>query len=117
MKKKVLIIAPFLKAKAGGSPKVASSLALALDKKYDISILTILHFKESYPYKGQYYTINVRKFSIGVLLNLYKIKSIIKTVSPDIIISFMNLTSFWIIPSIMLIWKISYIRKRNITHS
>ncbi len=88
----------------GGAEKVASDLSLNLSKKYDISILTFFHFPEIYPFKGKYYTIQERHHFRGVFLRYFKIHKIIKSISPDIIITFMNKTSFWIIP-FMYIYK------------
>jgi glycosyltransferase involved in cell wall biosynthesis len=105
MKKKILFFIPFLKESAGGSPKLASILTMELADKYDISIITIFHFQECYPYKGKYFSLNVKRHFIGVFSNLHQLRKMIKSISPDIIISFMNLTSFWIIP-MMYIFKI-----------
>ena len=102
MKKKVLFFIPFFKARAGGLPKVASTLILKFADKYDISIITVFHFQESYPYKGKYFTLNLKNKYIGAIPKLIYLQKLIKSISPDIIISFMSFTSFWIIPIIYL---------------
>jgi glycosyltransferase involved in cell wall biosynthesis len=97
MRKKILILAPSLMF-GGGAEKIASTLSLNLSKKYEISILTFFHFPEIYPFKGKYYTIQEKYSLKGVSLRFLKIHKIIKSIAPDIIITFMNKTSFWIIP-------------------
>ena len=103
MKKKVLFFTPFLKARAGGSPKLASTLTTTLGDKYDISIITLLHFEESYPIKGKYYSLHAKSFFLGVLTRLNYLRKIIKSISPDVIVAFMTYTSFWIIPMMYLL--------------
>ena len=82
----------------GGAEKIASTLSLNLSKKYDISILTLFHLSKIYPFKGKYYTLQESHHLRGVFLRYFKIHKMIKSISPDIIITCMNKTSFWIIP-------------------
>ncbi|MFX1375554.1 MAG: glycosyltransferase [Promethearchaeota archaeon] len=97
MKKKLLFLLPSLKL-GGGAPKVASSLILNLAKKYDISILTLSHYQKIYPFVGKYYSIKEKHKIIAAFLRFFKLSNIIKSISPDIIFTTMNYTSFWIIP-------------------
>ncbi|MFX1523806.1 MAG: glycosyltransferase, partial [Promethearchaeota archaeon] len=96
MRKKVLIIAPSLMF-GGGAEKVASALSLNLYRHYEVSILTFFHYDEIYPFKGAYYTIGERHHFSRFFARFYKMQKIIKLVDPDIIITFMNKTSFWVI--------------------
>ena len=97
MKKKVLLFVPSLKY-GGGAPKVTSSLTFELAEKYDVSILSLFQFPKSYPHLGKYYSLKAKSHFIGVLLRIFKMYKIIKSISPDIIITFMTFTSYWIIP-------------------
>jgi len=105
MKKKVLFFIPFLKARAGGLPKVASTLTIKFADKYDISIISLFHHQELYPTKGKRFTLAVKNYYMGAIPKLIYLQKLIKSISPDIIISFMFYTSFWIIP-IMYLFKI-----------
>ena len=105
MKRKVLIVVPSLMF-GGGAEKVASTLSLNLSRNYDISVLTFFHYDDIYPFKGKYYTIQEPHLFGGLILRYYKIHKIIKSINPDIIITFMNKTSFWVIP-------IKYLSKIN----
>ena len=96
MKKKVLFLIPSLKI-GGGAPKVVSSLTFKLAKKYDISILSLFHFQKNYPFLGKYYSIKEKHYFSAAFLRLFKLSSIIKSISPDIIVTSMYYTSFWII--------------------
>jgi len=97
MKKKVLFLIASLKF-GGGAPKVTSSLTLELAKKYDLSILSLFHFQKNYPFLGKYYSIKAKHNFSGVFFRIFKIYKIIKSISPDIIITFMTYTSYWVIP-------------------
>ena len=105
MKKKVLFFIPFFKATQGGLPKVASTLALKFADEYDISIITLFHYPDKYPYKGKYFSLKVKHYYAGAIPKLIYLQKLIKSISPDIIISFMFFTSFWIIP-VMYLFKI-----------
>ena len=96
MKKKVLVFVPSLRYR-GGSFKVAATLTQILSKKYDVSTITLFHFKKNYGYGGKYYTLDV-KHNRGVYPKLYLLIKMIKTISPDIVVTFMTFTSFWAIP-------------------
>lgn len=98
MKKRVLIFVPSLMF-SGGAEKVAASLSLNLAKKYDIYIVTLFHYDKIYPYRGKYYSFKEKSFFNGIILRFFNIYRTIKKISPDIIISFMNHTGFWIIPA------------------
>jgi len=106
MKKKVLFFIPFLRAEAGGLPKVASTLTIEFADKYDISIISLFHFPELYPTKGKHITLAVKNYYTGALTKLIYLQKLNKSISPDIIISFMFFTSYWIIP-IMYLFKIN----------
>jgi glycosyltransferase involved in cell wall biosynthesis len=106
MKKKVLFFIPFFMAKGGGLPKVASTLTLKFADDYDIFIITLFHYPEKYPYKGKYFSLNVKHYYTGAIPKLIYLQKLIKSISPDIIISFMFFTSFWIIP-VMYLFKIN----------
>ena len=97
MKKKVLLFVPSLKY-GGGAPKVTSSLTFELAEKYEVSILSLFQFPKNYPHLGKYYSLKAKSHFIGVLLRIFKMYKIIKSISPDIIITFMTFTSYWIIP-------------------
>ena len=107
MKKKVLFFIPFLKARGGGFPKVASTLTIKFADKYDVSIITLFHYQERAPIKGTHFTLAVKNYYTGAITKLIYLQKLIKSISPDIIISFMTYTSFWIIP-------ILYLFKKNI---
>jgi len=92
----VLVFVPSLRYR-GGSFKVAATLTQILSEKFDVSSLTLFHFKKKYPHGGKYYTLDV-KHNRGVYPKLYQLIKILKTNSPDLIITFMTFTSFWIIP-------------------
>ncbi|MFW9895918.1 MAG: glycosyltransferase [Candidatus Thorarchaeota archaeon] len=104
-KKKILIIVPSLMF-GGGAEKVASALSLNLYNHYDVSILTFFHYDEIYPYKGKYYTIGESHHFSRFFTRFIKMQRIIEMIDPDIIITFMNKTSFWVIP-------IKYLTKLN----
>jgi len=107
MKKKLLIIIHSLK-KGGGAERVVSNLTIQLSKKYNINILTIYDFKNLYPYVGNYYSLKENLGLIRNLLNSLKfytiirpirIYKLIRQISPDIIISNMELTNIYTILS------------------
>lgn len=97
MRKKILIVVPSLMF-GGGAEKVASALSLSLYSHYEVSILTFFHHNEIYSFKGKYYTIGEGHHFSRFFTRYYKMQKIIKSVDPDIIITFMNKTSFWVIP-------------------
>ena len=98
MKKKVLIIVPFLHIDAGGLPKVTASLTKDFAEKYDFSIITLYHTSDMVPFIGKYYTLNVKYYHLEFFPKFKRLKKLIKSISPDLIISFMNFTSFMVIP-------------------
>ena len=104
MKKKVLFFIPFLKAGAGLS-KLASTLTIKFPDKYDISIISLFHYQEHYLTKGKHFTLAVKNYYTKAIPKLINLQKLIKSISPDIIISFMTYTSFWIIP-ILYLFKI-----------
>jgi len=97
MKKKILFLIQTLKF-GGGAPKVTSSLTLELAKKYEVSILSLFHFQKNYPFLGKYYSIKAKRRFSGILFRIFKIYKIINSISPDIIITPMTFSSFWVIP-------------------
>ena len=96
MKKRILILIPTLRI-GGGAEKVASSLTLKLSKKYNIFILTFFHFKNLYHFKGTYYSLKENLHFGRLIFRLFNIYKFIKIISPDIIISFMDYTSLWVL--------------------
>lgn len=97
MKKKVLIITSSLRF-SRGAPKVAAALTMSLSSKYNVSTLTFHHSDKLYPFKGTYFSINEKSHFSHLINRLIKLYYAIKFISPDIIITFMSRTSFWIIP-------------------
>ena len=97
MRKRVLIIVESLNL-GGGAEKVASTLSIYLSKRYDVSISTFYYNKKSYKYFGKLYSLRECKVAIKYFMRPFKLISVIKSVKPDIIITFMNKTSFWVIP-------------------
>jgi len=106
MQKKILIIIFKLK-KGGGAEKITSDLLKRLSKKYEIHILTFQHFIDHYPIFGIYYTLKEKidsstrflhflKF-LRVFVRINKIYKLIQKISPDLIISVMDLTNLYCI--------------------
>ncbi|MEE9378488.1 MAG: glycosyltransferase [Candidatus Lokiarchaeia archaeon] len=107
MKKKLLIIIHSLR-RGGGAERVVSNLTVYLSKKYNIHLLTIFDFRDLYPYKGKYYSLKENLGLIRKILNSLKlytlirplrIYKLIRKISPDVIISNMDLTNISIILS------------------
>ena len=107
MKRKLLIIIHSLK-RGGGAERVVSNLTIHLSKKYDIHVLTIFDFKNLYPHKGNYYSLKenlglIRKFlnflKLYTLVRPLRLYKLIRQISPDVIISNMDLTNISIILS------------------
>ncbi len=92
MKNKVLIIIPSLEV-GGGAEKVAASLTKKLAEKYDIYILTFYNYREIYSFSGNYFSLNLKQKTWRKLLLPFKIFKLIKFISPNIIISFMEHTN------------------------
>jgi glycosyltransferase involved in cell wall biosynthesis len=92
MKKKILIIIPSLDV-GGGAEKIAASLTNRLSEKFKIYILTFYDAKNIYPYKGVYITLKQNSKTWQKLFLPFKIYKKIKSIAPDIIISFMDYTS------------------------
>lgn len=81
----------------GGVERVTSLLSKSLSDNYDISILTLNHFKNRYKFTGNYYTLQnnrIRQSRINKLFRLYwitnlvKIRKLLTILKPDLIISF-----------------------------
>ncbi|MFX0137667.1 MAG: glycosyltransferase [Candidatus Hodarchaeota archaeon] len=98
MKKEILFIIPDLKI-GGGAGRVVASLTSHLSEKYKISILSFLYFKEQYSFKAKYYCLKENIGSRKKILKILKLNEIlrpiriykyIKSISPDIIVSFMD---------------------------
>jgi len=92
MKKKILIIIPSLDV-GGGAEKIAASLTNRLSEKFKIYILTFYKSKNIYPYTGVYITLKQNLKTWQKLFLPFKIYKKIKSIAPDIIISFMDYTS------------------------
>ncbi len=92
MKPRILFIISSLKL-GGGAERVTSSLTRKLAPFYDIHIITFFHFKNIYDFSGNYHTLNEKiqkKFifdKLKLIFRYFKIKSLIRTISPRIIIS------------------------------
>ena len=106
MKKKILFLITSLQF-GGGAEKNISLLANELNEKYDISIITFSSFKNDYKFKGKYYSLRENDtklkrilifFKLHEILRLIKIYRLIRSISPDIIISFLEFTN---IPTII----------------
>ncbi len=107
MKKKLLIIIHSLK-RGGGAERLVSNLTIHLSKKYNIFILTVYHFKNLYPHIGHYYSLKENLGVIRKILNSLKfltiirplrIYSVIRKISPDFILSSMDITNVYSILS------------------
>lgn len=96
MKKKILFLVPSLYF-GGGAGKVVSSLTMKISNEFDISIMTLFHFDKIYPFKGKYYSLKENLHFGRIFLRLFKMYRIINDISPNIMISFINHTSFWTI--------------------
>ncbi len=103
MKKKILILINNLKI-GGGAERVAASLTNRLSEQYDVFILTFNDFKNLYPFKGQYYSLQENLdpsskifnfFKLYNILRLIRIYKFISSISPNIIISFMDYTNIF----------------------
>jgi glycosyltransferase involved in cell wall biosynthesis len=92
MKKKILIIIPSL-VLGGGAEKIAASVTNRLSEKFKIYILTFYESKNIYPYKGNYITLKQNSKTWQKLFLPFKIYKKIKSIAPDIIMSFMDYTS------------------------
>ena len=92
MKKKILIIIPSLDV-GGGAEKIAASLTNSLSEKFKIYILTFYESKNFYPHKGVYITLKQNSKTWQKLFLPFKIYKKIKSIAPDVIMSFMDYTS------------------------
>ncbi|MBD3213467.1 MAG: glycosyltransferase [Candidatus Lokiarchaeota archaeon] len=97
MKKKVLLFVPSLR-RGGGAEKVASKLSFYLSENYEVFILTLFDFKKKNDHAGKYHSLKMKYFIIEFIPDIIRIKAIISLLNPDLIITFMNKTSFIIIP-------------------
>lgn len=104
MRKSIIIFVPSLEM-GGGAEKVAAILSQILGKKFNIHVLTLFHHQNIYSINGKYLTLNAKKIVINPILRIIKLNRLIKKISPNIILTFMNKTSFWIIPTLY-IYKI-----------
>ena len=107
MKKKLLFIVHSLK-KGGGAEKTVSTLTIQLSRNYNISLLTIYDFKTNYPYSGNYYSLRenlgIKRFilnslKISTIIRPFRIYKHIRQISPDVIISNMDVTNTYVIIS------------------
>ena len=105
MKKKILIIIDTLKI-GGGVERFTSLLTQGLSEKFDLFILTFEDSKKIYPFEGRYLSLkeklNVSSgflslFFFKKLLNSIKIYKLIKSVKPDLILSFTIYTNIFTI--------------------
>jgi glycosyltransferase involved in cell wall biosynthesis len=101
MKKKILIIIDNLK-RGGGAEKVASDFTIQLSKEYEISVLTFEDIENRYPVRANYYSLQenikllpriIKLLKIHLIQKFLKIYKVIKEISPEIIVSFMDLTN------------------------
>jgi len=96
MKKKVLIVIPSLEI-GGGAERVASILSKKLSATYQISLLTFYDYKNIYSFQGKFHSLNFNSSfykKYFIILSLYKK---IKSISPDLIISFIDHTNLLLI--------------------
>jgi len=107
MKKKVLIVIHSLE-RGGGAERAISNLTTNLSKKYYIFILTIHDFKNLYPFKGNYYSLReniglkgkiLSSFKFYTFIRPFRIYKMIKKISPDIVVSNLDLTNIYSISS------------------
>ncbi len=106
MIKKVLFIISQLKT-GGGAERVTSELSINLTKKYENSVVTFLDYKNIYPINGKYYSFRenlktssryAKFFKINAIIpRIVKIYKIVRSVSPDIVISFLDYTNIFTI--------------------
>ena len=103
MKKKILILIPSLEF-GGGAERVVSTIATKLTKNYNISILTFFNFKNHYPFRGKYYSLKENVGKLRKILNFLKVYEFIRpisiykyisSISPDLILSFMEPANFY----------------------
>ncbi len=95
MKKKILFLIPTLRI-GGGAERVLSSITQKLSEKYEIHILTIFHFNNLYPFSGKYYSLKENLHFGRLVFRIFKLYKMIRIISPDIIISFLEFTNTWI---------------------
>ena len=90
----------------GGVERVSSLLSKSLSDNYEISILTLNHFKNRYKFTGNYFTLQnntIRHSRINLLFRLYwitnlvKIRKLLTILKPDLIISFTTYVNFLVI--------------------
>ncbi len=103
--KKVLFLLQSLRY-GGGVENTVSTLSQKLSSKYKFLILTIHDFKNIYPYDGKYYSLRENQgfiqksfslFKIHLFIRYFRIYMSIKSFSPDIVISFMELVNIYAI--------------------
>ncbi len=95
-KKKILFIIPSL-ARGGGAERVASELSKRLSRKYELCALTFTNVNDFYSFDGDVYSLS-ENYSfpekyIHFLKRTIKIYKIITYISPDLIISFMEIAN------------------------
>jgi len=118
MKKKLLFIITTLKI-GGGAERITSLLTTALSEKYKIYILTFFDSKDLYQFKGKYNSLKesliLHRRIFNSIIRPIRIYKVIRTISPNIIISSMDFsTIFTIISKFLFRIKIPLI---NITHT
>ncbi|MFX1503918.1 MAG: glycosyltransferase [Promethearchaeota archaeon] len=96
MKRKILLLIPSLEI-GGGAEKVAASLTKTLVNRYDVSIITFYDSQEIYSFSGKYFSLKLKLKTWKKILLPFKIQKLIKSISPDLIISFLEHTSFLMI--------------------
>lgn len=96
MKKKVLFLISNLQI-GGGAQRIASFLSNKLTEKYDVSFITFYDSKSHYCYNGNYISLKENPNSIDFFLRPFRVYKLIKSVCPDIIISFMDYVNFFAI--------------------
>ena len=88
-KKKILFLIPSLKL-GGGAERVASILANKLSETHEVHVLTFYYYNDLYKISGKYYSLNEKLNSWRIILRPFKIFKFSYSISPDIIISFMD---------------------------
>ncbi len=89
MKKRILFIIPSLEI-GGGAERVVSNLSAELSTLYKVFILTFHNVKNHYSFKGYFFSLNEPLYSWRKIFRPVKMYRMIKKISPEVILSFMD---------------------------
>ncbi|MHA1781859.1 MAG: glycosyltransferase [Promethearchaeota archaeon] len=97
-RKKILMIIPSIE-RGGGVERVVSELSKRFSTIFEIAILTFIQSTDEYSHEGVLFSLSekqhyLRKY-FNFLIRLWRIYQVIKKFSPDLILSFMELTNFY----------------------